>query len=121
MVTTQGPAPVQYPVQPWKLASRPDCAVRVTTVPLRNEADALAQSRPQLIPDGVLLTEPRMEVNGVLLTFRVKLRRSNRADTVRAAFIVTSHAPAPLHAPDQPTNEELASGCAVNETSVPCG
>ncbi len=90
-------------------------------MPLRNEADVLAQSRPQLIPAGVLLTEPRMEVNGVLLTNRVKLRRSKRADTVRAASMVTLHAPAPLHAPDQPTNNELGSGCAVRETSVPCG
>jgi len=67
----------------------------------------------------VLVTEPRM-VNGVLPTFRVKLRRSKRADTDLAASIVTLHAPAPLHAPDQPAKSELVSGVAVNETIVPC-
>lgn len=39
--------------------------------------------------------------------------------TVAAAFIVTTHAPVPLHAPDQPVNDDEASAAAVSVTAVP--
>jgi hypothetical protein len=46
--------------------------------------------------------------------------KSNEAVTVVSAFIAMVHAPVPLQPPpDQPVNMELASGVAVNVTSVP--
>jgi hypothetical protein len=98
-----------------------DEAVRVTTVPLGYEAWALAHNRPQLMPAGVLVTVPRIRPNGVLTTSRVKLWRSNRAATFRAASIATLHAPPPLQAPDQPTKSDPALGRAVKVTVVPIG
>ena len=44
---------------------------------------------------------------------------SNVAVTVAAAFIVTTHAPVPVHAPDHPVNDDEASAVAVNVTAVP--
>jgi hypothetical protein len=41
------------------------------------------------------------------------------AVTERAWLIVTSHAPVPAHAPDQPANVEHELGVAVSVTAVP--
>jgi hypothetical protein len=41
------------------------------------------------------------------------------AATSRALFIVTLHAPVPLHAPDQPMKLEPALGVATRDTLVP--
>ena len=39
--------------------------------------------------------------------------------TLASAFIVTTQAPVPLHAPPQPVNFEPLAGVAVNVTCVP--
>jgi hypothetical protein len=67
IVTTQPPEPAQSPPQPLKLAVAMGCAESVTTVPLGNVADAIAQSSPQLMPAGELVTPPRMRPSGVLV------------------------------------------------------
>ena len=79
----------------------------------------MAQSRPQLMPAGALVTVPRMGPRGVFVRLRVKLRRSNRAPTSRAASMVTLHAPAPVQAPDHPAKTDAASGWAVRDTTAP--
>ena len=43
------------------------------------------------------------------------------AVAVRAALIVTTHAPVPLHAPLQPAKVDPAAGVAVRVTAVPAG
>lgn len=43
----------------------------------------------------------------------------NVADTAVFALMVTVHAAAPLHAPDQALNVELVPGAAVRVTTVP--
>ena len=43
----------------------------------------------------------------------------NVAVTEAAALIVTVQFPVPVHAPLQPVNVEVASGAAVNVTTVP--
>ena len=85
------------------------CAESDTTVPLGNVADAVAQSSPQLMPAGELVTLPRMRPSGVLVMLSLNRRRSNWAETLRAASIVTLQAPLPLHAPVQRTNTDPTS------------
>ena len=55
MVTLQAPVPVQLPFQPVKVAPAAGAAVKLTVVPLVNEAEQVA---PQLMPAGVLVTVP---------------------------------------------------------------
>src|SRR5437763_1590996 len=55
IVTLQAPVPVQLPLQPVKVEPAAGAAVKVTAVPLVNEAEQVA---PQEIPAGVLVTVP---------------------------------------------------------------
>ena len=71
------------------------------------------------MPPGALVTVPRMGPRGVFVRLSVKVRRSNRAPTSRAASMVTLHAPAPVQAPDHPAKTDRASGWAVRETTAP--
>ncbi len=66
MVTVQEPVPEQAPPQPVKIELPSGVAVRLTTVPLVNEA---VQVAPQLIPAGEEVTVPPPVP--VLLTVRV--------------------------------------------------
>jgi hypothetical protein len=43
----------------------------------------------------------------------------NKADTVFDAFIVTVHAPVPVHAPVHPAKVQPDAGVAVSDTAVP--
>ena len=54
-----------------------------------------------------------------LVTVNWNTVRVNVAETEAAAFIVTVHAPVPLHAPLQPAKVEVESGDAVRVTTVP--
>src|SRR5207253_1418283 len=96
-VTTHVPAPLHPPpLQPVKAEPAAGLAVRVTAVPLAKLAEQIA---PQLIPAGLLATVPA---------------------PAPAAETVTTHVPAPLHPPPlQPVKAELATGVAVNVTTVP--
>ena len=55
MLTVQLPVPLHAPLQPVKMLPVVGVAVRVTFVPLANDA---LQVEPQLMPAGVLLTVP---------------------------------------------------------------
>ena len=113
--TTHDPVPVHAPDQPVKVAPRPGLAVNVTDVP---EAYDSVQSVPQLIPAGVLRTEPGPTVVTVSVNGPPP-DTLNVAVTDRAWVIDTTHDPVPVHAPDQPAKVEPAAGAAVNVTEVP--
>jgi len=55
IVTVQEPLPLQAPLQPMRAEPTAGVAVRVTAVPLANEAEHVA---PQEIPAGALVTVP---------------------------------------------------------------
>ena len=55
----------------------------------------------------------------VFVTLSAKLCSVNVAVTLRAAVIDTVHAPRPVQSPDQPVNDEPASGDAVSVTVAP--
>jgi hypothetical protein len=114
-VTTQVAVPVQLPLQPVKLEPPADAAVRVTTVPVVNEAE---QAVPQEIPAGELVTVPLPVPD--LVTVRVKDCCTKAAVTVVAAFSVTTQVPAPEQPPPlQAMKVEPAAGVAVRVTTVP--
>jgi len=115
IVTMQPPEPLQAPPHSAKVELAEGLGVKVTSVPVVKVA---VQTVPQLIPAGLLVTVPlplplSVTVNVGNVVF-VKV-----AETDVLAFIVTAHAPVPLHAPPQPANVELATGLAVNVTWVP--
>jgi hypothetical protein len=55
IVTLQAPVPLQAPDQPANVEADPGASVRVTTVPAANMYWHVV---PQLMPAGLLLTEP---------------------------------------------------------------
>src|SRR5206468_851816 len=112
-VTVHEPMPAQPPpLQPVKTEPAVGVAVRVTAVPL---AHGPAQSVPQLIPAGVLVTVPVP----ALVTVRVKVG-VKVAVTEVAAVNVTVHEPMPAQPPPlQPVKTEPAVGVAVSVTAVP--
>lgn len=115
MVTVQLPVPEQpAPLQPVNVEVASAAALSVTTV---DAGKVLEHEVPHVMPAGDELTVPppvpaRMTVsaNGVALKVAV---------TFAAALIVTTHAPEPVHAPDQPAKLEAPSGVAVSVTTVP--
>ena len=116
-VTTHWAVPLQPPPdQPAKLDPEPAVAVSVTTVPCRKLA---AQTAPQLIPEGLLVTVP--EPVPALATVSAKLGiGSNCAVTLCAALSVTTHWAVPLQPPpDQPENIDPRLAVAVSVTGVP--
>ena len=115
-VTVQMPVPVQPPpVQPVKAEPGAGAAVRVTAVPLVNEAE---QAAPQLIPVGALVTVPLPLPD--LVTESAKDGRVKVAVTEVAALTVTVQVPAPAHPPPlQPANVEPVAAAAVKVTAVP--
>jgi hypothetical protein len=127
MVTVQVPVPEQPPpLQPVNVAVEEGMAVKVTSVPLLNDAEHVA---PQLIPAGELVTVPgpkpersavstNVEVGGGVV--EVELLRAKSALTVRAALMLTVQVPVPEQPPPlQPVNVAVEEGMAVKVTSVP--
>jgi hypothetical protein len=114
IVTVHAPVPVHAPLQPVKVAPAAGVAVRVTAVPPLKDAEQVV---PQLIPAGALVTVP--EPAPARLTVSANDCRAKVAVTELAAFIVTVHAPVPVHAPLQPVNVAPAAGVAVSVTAVP--
>jgi hypothetical protein len=128
MLTVQVPVPEHPPpLQPVNVAVVDGTAVRVTSVPLVNDAEQVA---PQLMPAGELTTLPgpkpersavstKVEV-GVGVGLDVELFRAKSALTVRAALMVTVQVPVPEQPPPlQPVNVAVEEGTAVKVTSVP--
>jgi hypothetical protein len=70
-----------------------------------------------VIPAGEDVTVPEPLV---IVTVSGRFTSSNVAVTERASLIITTHAPVPEHAPDQPVNALVAdTGVAVSVTWVP--
>jgi len=104
----------QSPVHP---ANTPvvGVSVSVTAVPSTKSA---VQVAPHEMPAGAEDTEPAAPP--VADTVTVSVRSSaNDALTLEFADSVTTHAPVPVHAPDQPVNTEPAAGVGVSVTAVP--
>src|SRR5678815_2937607 len=109
MLTVQVPVPEQPPpLQPVNVAVADGTAVKVTSVPLLNDAEHVA---PQLMPAGELTTVPgpkpersavstKVEV-GVGVGLEVELFRAKSALTVRAALMLTVQVPVPEQPPLQ--------------------
>ena len=117
--TTQAPVPLHAPLQPEKVEPEAAVGVSVTEVPWGKVALHIA---PQLIPAGLLMTEPLPvpERPTVSICGAVAVE-ANVAVTAVAALIVTTQEPVPRHAPLQPENVEPEAGVAVSVTAVPCG
>src|SRR5438445_7949167 len=94
IVTLQAPVPVQLPLQPVKVEPAAGAAVKVTAVPLVNEAEQVA---PQEIPAGELVTVPLPPP--ALVTVSVEDDGTPLAVTDRAAVIVSALEPAAVQDP----------------------
>src|SRR5262249_14821068 len=99
IVTVQVPVPEHPPpLQPVNVEPAAGAAVRVTPVPLANEAEHVV---PHEMPAGALVIVPLPAP--VLLAVSVKLCSAKAAGTDCAAFIVTMQVPGPEeHTPLQP-------------------
>jgi hypothetical protein len=108
--------PVQPPpLQPVKVDPAAGVAVKLTALPLANEAEQVA---PQEMPAGVLEMVPAPAP--ALLTVSEKLGRAKVAVTAWAALMVTVQEPVPVQpAPLQPVKVEPVAGEAVRVTAVP--
>lgn len=109
-VTVQlGVVPLQTPPHPTKTAPDAGVAVRVTLVPVANDA---THAVPQVMPDGVETTVPGPERVTVTVGVNVAL-------TETFAVIVTVHdVEMPEHPPLQPAKTQPAAGVAVSTTAV---
>ena len=114
IVTVHAPVPKHPPPdQPVNDDPKDDDAVRVTVSPLTNVS---AQSKPQLMPAGVLVTEPRP-----VPTLRTLRSNSNRnsAATVRSSFIEIKQLPVPEQPFVHPTKTEPVAAVAETVTDDP--
>jgi len=117
IVTLQAPVPVQAPLQPENVEPVAGAAVRVTAVPLVNDAE---QVLPQEMPAGVLVTVPLPVPALVTVSAMGDCTSVNVAVTDVAALIVTTHVPVPEQPPPlQPLNVDPAADAAVRVTAVP--
>ncbi len=71
------------------------------------------------MPAGTLVTVPLAPAAASIVTCSLAGRGANSAVTVFDSSIVTTQAPEPVHALDQPTNTDPGSGVAVSVTTVP--
>jgi hypothetical protein len=116
-VTTHVDVPLQAPDHPVNVEPDEGAAVSVITVPLLNAA---LQVVPQLIPVGLLVTDPvpvpaRVTVSmGCWTTIA-----ENWAITEVWEVSVTTHEFIPEHPPDQPVKIDPDAGVAVRLTFVP--
>jgi hypothetical protein len=112
IVTTQVSMPVQAPLHPANVEPVAGTAVSITWVPL---ATLSAQSAPQSIPPGLLVTVP--EPVPALDMVRLNVSSANVAVTDFAASIVTTQGPVALvQAPAHPAKVEPAVGSADSVT-----
>lgn len=116
MVTLHVPVPVQAPLQPPKVEPVPAAAVRVTSVPLLKLA---LQVLGQMMPAGLLLTEPVPVPAKVTESAKVVTDVLKVAVTASAALMVTLQVPVPEQAPLQPAKVDPVAGVAVRVTTVP--
>ena len=116
IVTVQEPVPLQPPpLQPVKVDPAAGVAVKLTALPLANEAEQVA---PHEMPAGVLEMVPAPAP--ALLTVSEKLGRVKVAVTAWAALMVTVQEPVPVQPPPlQPVKVEPVAGVAVKVTAVP--
>ena len=115
MVTAHVLAPLQAPLQPVKLEPAAGVAVSVTTVSSKKLAAHVA---PQLMPAGLLVIAPLPVPARLTDNVRNTGSSVKVAVTDRAALIVATQAPAPLHAPLHPAKLEPVAGLAVRVTTV---
>lgn len=109
------PEVLSQPDQPAKVAFDAGLAVKVTEVPILNEAEQVV---PQLIPPGAEVRVPLPAPD--FAAVREKVLRVNVAVTDFAALIVTEQeAPVAVSQPVQPEKLESATGAAVRVTEVP--
>jgi hypothetical protein len=117
MVTEQAPVPGHAPLQPLNTEPAAGVGVRVTTEPLEKLA---AQVVPQLIPAGVLTTDPVPAPD--VVTVSVAGGRGagpNVAVTLWLLDTAILQAPVPVHAPLQPVKTEPDAGTAARLTVEP--
>src|SRR5437016_6613702 len=115
IVTLQAPVPVQLPLQPVKVEPAAGAAVKVTAVPLVNEAEQVA---PQEIPAGELVTVPLPAPD--LVTVSAKDDWMKVAVTEVAAFTVTLEVPVRVQAtPPQPVTVAQAAGVVARGPTLP--
>lgn len=113
--TVHAPLPVHAPDQPTNTLPEPGVAVRVTDVP---ESNCALHVDPQLIPDGLLLTEPVPPP--LSTTERAKWPCNVKVAVTDCALLtVTVQEPVPEHAPDQPEKVLPEAGVAESVTTVP--
>ncbi len=114
MGTEQLPVPLQAPPHAVNAEPVEALGVNTTSVPCKKEA---VHVPGQLIPDGLLVTEPSPEVVTVRANCGVKL-----AETETGVLpIVSTQAPVPLHASPHVAKTELAPGAADIVTVDPSG
>src|SRR5581483_9191021 len=113
-VTLQAPVPEQAPLQARKREPVLGEAVSCTTVP---PAKLALQVRPQVIPDGELVTVPLPVPANVTVKATPALEKV--AVTELAALTVTVQVAVPEQAPDHPAKAEPTAGVADNCTTVP--
>ena len=113
IVTVQAPKPEHTPVQPTKTASTSVAAVSVTVEP---PAKLASHATPQPMPEGTLSTRPVPDPVCVTESMRLLASTTNVAVTDCTLSMVTTHAPVPVHAPDQPANTDPALAAAFNRT-----
>ena len=114
IVTVHVPVPKQpAPDLPVNVDPTTADAARVTMSPLTNVS---TQSKPQLMPAGVLVTEPSPVP--ALLTVRLNSNR-NSAATVRSSLIEIRQPPVPEQPVVHPTKMEPVAGAAETATDDP--
>src|SRR5512141_3249187 len=108
------PRAAQAPVHPRKVCFFAGFAVNVTSVPTVKHC---AHCLPQLIPFGLLLTDPDPVTLTVNWNFWVAGTNVAMAD--RLAVMSGLQVPVPLQSPLQPVKTLPTAGVAVSETAVP--
>ena len=111
------PLPEQAPVHPANCEPVAGLAVSVMDVLAGKVA---LQVLPQLMPLGVLVTDPVPVPSLVTVRVLLTTTASNCALTLRAWSMLTVQLPDPRQAPDHPTNCEPIAALAVSVTEVPC-